>query len=50
MKKRFMTLPLSLLVILTAFPVTTWAAEGTGSVGSTRGSHKETERRLYPKL
>ena len=35
MKKRITALLLSLLLMLTAFPVTTWAAEGTGSVGST---------------
>ncbi len=50
MKKRFMALLLSLLMVLTAFPVTTWAAEGTGSVGSTMGYLNETERQIYTQL
>ena len=50
MKKRFMALLLSLLMVLTAFPVTTWAAEGTGSVGSTMGYLNETERQIYTQI
>lgn len=45
-----MALLLSLLMVLTAFPVTTWAAEGTGSVGSTMGYLNETERQIYTQL
>ena len=50
MKKRITALLLSLLMILTAFPVTTWAAEGTGSVGSTTDYLNETERQIYTQL
>lgn len=50
MKKRITALLLSLLLMLTAFPVTTWAAEGTGSVGSTTDYLNETERQIYTQL
>ncbi|HJF93664.1 MAG TPA: DUF6273 domain-containing protein [Lachnoclostridium phocaeense] len=50
MKKRITALLLSLLMVLTVFPVTTWAAEGTGSVGSTMGYLNETERQIYTQL
>ena len=50
MKKRITALLLSLLMALTAFPVTTWAAEGTGSVGSTMEYLNETERQIYTQL
>ena len=50
MRKRITALLLSLLMVLTAFPVTTWAAEGTGSVGSTMEYLNETERQIYTQL
>lgn len=50
MRKRITALLLSLLMALTAFPVTTWAAEGTGSVGSTMEYLNETERQIYTQL
>lgn len=50
MKKRITALLLSLLMVLTVFPVTTWAAEGTGSVGSTMEYLNETERQIYTQL
>lgn len=51
MRKRITALLLSLLMVLTVFPDTVWAAgAGSGSVGSTTEYLNETERQIYTEL
>ena len=48
MRKRITALLLSLLMVLTVFPDTVWAAgAGSGSVGSTRVSERNGTADLY---